>query len=536
MSEKRTRKTVYQDYYTEEDYESVLSQLPDIIKEIDIKAGELLEPSIVEKKSIRKEIFKFIKEKNRKTYGGTAVNETIKLINPKDAIYDEHKFGDIEFYSPTPVPDMVELTNILHEKKHKYIVSQEAQHEETYKIFVNFQEYCDITYVAQHVYNGIPTITIDGIQYVHPHFILIDQLRIINQPLTAASLLWEKTFNRMYKVLKNYPFEYFDKFLIIKKPSEEIEKYIKLIKDGFLTTKEIQESCLIAGFEAYNFYVMSAIHDKQSRTSYGSKDLKKYLAKVPYLELISVTYKDTVERTYNFIKNFVPEPKKISLDEYFPLFQFTKYSVSINYDGKPIIKIFEADGFCIPNIRTHQNRIYVTYQYLLMMMLINKFWSHLNRNKDMYFNYNIAISNLVNIRNTFLINNDLGVINDTVFGDFKMSCTGTTKSYIREGKIRNLGKKIFRYTPEKFFASSKEAQKNFDPKAHQFKNTSGNKILNPKNLLFRIDENGNIGVNVKAATAETEENMEKMEAKIEKMVEKMVEKTEEKDEISKLDS
>lgn len=501
MEDSKNRKPIFQDYYTDEDYDDVLLQLPVIIKEAERKTGELLEPTIHEKRQVMEEIKNFIKIKHRKIYGGTALNEAIKLVNPDDAFYDDFSFSDIEFYSITPVPDLVELCNLLYKKGYKYVVANEAQHEETYTVFVNFQIYCDITYVPARVYNGIKTIMIDGINYVDPHFALIDYLRMINQPLTAATQRWEKAFKRMYLLLKNYPFEYFDKPIRIRKPSGEINLYIDKIKKDFMLDKVVQGTCLIMGFEAYNFYIRHAMNDRtveqMARTTYNINKMGNMITNVPYIEIISVSYRDTVERLYNFLKSVVNDPTQITFDEYFPLFQFTKYSVTINYQGNPIAKIYEGDGFCIPSVKTTKGYMYVSYQYLLMFMFINKFNAHLEKNKEIYFNHSIAISNLVSARNIFLTKKNLGVINNSVFGEFRINCIGSTTSYSREGRLRDIeknkvGKKRFRYQPESFLNSSPEAQGKFDPSKYKFKNTSGNKIMIPKNLLFRFDDNRNL--------------------------------------------
>ncbi|XWV26139.1 putative poly(A) polymerase catalytic subunit [Tupanvirus soda lake] len=522
MDESKTRKPVFQDYYTDEDYDDVMTQLPEIIKAAVKKAGDLLEPTVQEKKEVMEVIKDYIRSRGRKVYGGTAINEAIKTKNPDDAIYDDYTFSDIEFYSPTPVVDLVELTNLLNEKKYKYVVGSEAQHEGTYSVYVNFQLYCDISYVPTRVYNGIKTIIIDGINYVDPHFILIDQFRIMNQPLTAAEQRWEKTFKRMFKLLKYYPLEYFDKSIRIEKPTDEINSYISKIKNDFMSIKEVQESCLICGFDAYNFFIRHAIQDRtveqMSRTAFGSNKLSNFIVNVPYLDLISVRYRDTVERLYNFLKENVVDPKELGLEEYFPLFQFTGYSVFITYKGIPIVRVYEADGFCVPNIKTTRGYMYVTYQYILMFMLISKFRAHLDKNREMYFNYGIAVSNLVTARNHFLNKRELGVINDTVFSEFRIPCVGTTINYTRVSRLRGLerykqGKAPFRYSPEQFFSQSTEAQAKFDPSKHFFKNTSGNKIMNPKNLMFKLDENGNITHDFDKPIATTEDNIEQQRIK-----------------------
>ena len=515
MSESRSRTPVFQDYYTDLDYDQVMVQLPDIIKDAERKAGEVMEPTIYEKREVMAAIKDFIRKKGRKVYGGTALNEVLIAANPADAIYDEVKFSDIEFYSPSPVPDLVELCDMLYKKGYKHIVGREAQHEETYSIFVNFQLYCDISYVPTRVYHGIKTIEIDGINYADPHFMFIDYLRVFNDPLNAAALKWEKYFPRVYKLLKNYPIEYYDKNLQIPKPSEEIQSYIYKIKNDFLNNKEVQQSCLIGGFDAYNFYIRHAAKDRNveqmARTAYTSKRVDNMVVNVPYMELVSVNYMDMVERLYNFVKAMVPDTNEVSIEEYFPLFQFTNFSVSINYKGVPLAKIIEADGQCIPNIKTTAGRMYVSFQYLLMSMFINKFRAHLDKNREMYFNYGIAISNLVKARNIYLTENNLPVINKTVFGEFRVACVGTTVSYNRMARLRELEKqkkgKSFRfsYYPESFLAKSEEEQAKFDPSKHFFRNTSGNKITNPKNLLFKLDDKGNIRKDAEAEEAYSED-------------------------------
>jgi len=345
---------------------------------------------------------------------------------------------------------------------------------------------------------------------------LIDYLRMFNDPMNAA-WRWEKSFKRVYVLLKDYPLEYFDKQIQIDKPSNEFLEYFNKLKNGFMGTKEVQQSCLISGFDAYNFYVKHAAKDRNveqmARTTYGKKNLNNLICNVPFMEFVSVDYRDTVERLYNFIRGIVPDAKKVTIDEYFPLFQFTGHSVFINYDGQPIARVFEADGMCIPNVKTTKGYMYVSYQYLLMTMLVNKFRSHLDKNRSMYFNYGIALSNLVEVRNIYLTENNLGVINSSVFGEFKISCVGSTVSYMRMGILRKFNRvkqgkaPQFVYEPERFFNQSEESQAKFDPLKHFFRNTSGNKISNPKNLIFRLDQEGNI-----VAESEVEEAYSDTEA------------------------
>lgn len=505
---KRSTNQAFQDYYEDLDYSKVMALLPDIVKEAELRASQVQEPTIDEKREVMGLIKEFIRTKKRKVYGGTAINETIKVRSPKDAIYSDVKFSDIEFYSPTPVVDLVELCNLLYQKGYKFVQGKEAQHEETYSIFVNLQLYCDISYVPQYVYHAIQSIEIDGILYTHPHFILIDQLRIFNDPMNAA-FRWEKTFDRVFKVLKNYPFELIDRRIQIPPPPDEVTTLFSKLKSEFLNIPEAQNTCLISGFEAYNFFVRHAARDRKveqmARTTYKQTKFDELVTHLPFMDFVSVDYQNMVIRLYQYLQSIVSHKEKLSLREYFPLFQFTGYSVIIYYKDHPVARVIKADGLCIPNIKTTRGYMYVSYQYLLMSLLINKFRSFLDKDKTMYLNYHIAISHLVRVRNIYLTENNLDVINNTVFGEFKISCVGSSESYMRISMLRKIEKrknrkgkfKSFVYTPEEFFKMSEEEQARFDPSRYQFRNTSGNLIRNPKNLIFRVDEEGNISENTK---------------------------------------
>lgn len=496
--------TQSQNYYTEDDYEKVLIKLPDIIKEAERKSAEVLEPTIVEKREVLAFIKNFIRKKHRKVYGGTAQDECIKSVNKADAIYDEYNFSDVEFYSPNPVPDMVELCNELYKKGYKHVTGSEAQHEETYKVSVNYNIYCDISYAPTRIYNGIQIIPIDGINYAHPHFMWIDFLRMFNNPMTAG-WRWDKMYKRMYKLLKNFPPEFCNKNFQIPKTNPVYVNYHQKIKDLIINT-DLKESILINGFDTYNYLIRHAANDKNvdkmARTKYGSSNLNDLITNVPFVDLVSIDYKKNVREIYSFLKSVVPDTNKLVLEEYFPLFQFNDYSVIILYDDVPIVRILEATDSCVPYIETKSGLKYVSYQYLLMSLLINKFRTHLEQDKTMYFNYIIAISNLIKARNIFLDENRLTVVDRSVFREFQITCIGKTTSSARLGRLRMLERKkkgkniMFRYEPESFFKQSAEAQQKFDPTKHFFKNTSGSRIMNNKNLRFKLDDSRNIIENV----------------------------------------
>jgi hypothetical protein len=489
--------------YTRDDYEEITEKLPEIVKDAMISAGEILEPTVMEKAQVRKVIFDWIRANGRKVYGGTALNEAIKKKCPKDAFYDINTQKDIEFYSPTPRPDIAEICAELYRHNFKYVSAQEAHHEGTYSIFSNFQLYCDVTFMPAYVYNGIKTIEIDGIKYVHPHHALIDQLKIFCQPLTAAEMRWEKTFKRLYLVLKHYPFLYEDAKIDWDAPRPEITAMLKSIRMDLLTDEEkaCHESCLISGFQAYNFFVLHSASDRNveqpSRVIAGPADMKSHLVQVPFLDLVSVDYVACTKEIYAHLKSIAPDPKKISWTEYQPFFSMIGYSTQFSYDGRPVVHVWDSDGLCIPRIEVNSGYMYVTFTYLLMFMLIVKFKSYLDNNRRAYNNYNIAISNLIIVRNNYLSKKKLSVINNSVFGEFRIGCVGTTMTENRQNRLKTnerYKKKLrptWRFEPSEYMDSEGNLNLPFDINKHRHRNISGNKISNPR--YYKVDLDGERG-------------------------------------------
>lgn len=466
-----------QAYYRPNDFEDTLKRLPEVIKNAETRSIETLEPTIYEQREIMKLVKEFVKSKGRKIYGGTAINELIKSKNPKEAIYDDYNFGDIDFYSTQPRVDVVDLCDFLYEKKkYKNISANEAQHEETYRIYVNWQLYCNITYVPKRIYSGIKVEIIDGVQYAHPHFIWIDQLRIYNNPM-LCSRMWEKTFKREFFLLKNWPLEFFDGNFNVTTANPEIIGYQQKIKDDFLKNNG---DVLINGFDAYNFYMR-----------YGGEG--KLEKNVPFLELTSVNYIETVINLFTAVMKMVRKPETLTIHEYTPFFQFVGHSVMINYNDVPLVSVSEVSNTCIPVINVSSGLKYASYQYLLMSLLMNKFRSFLDNDKPTYFDYGIAISNLVRVKNNYLNEKNYKVINESPFTEFRTACIGNaispTRLYLtRRNERKENGKRVeFTYSPENFFKMADEMQKKFIPENFKYHNTSGNIIIKPENTRFYFD-------------------------------------------------
>src|SRR3990172_8723129 len=185
--------------YNNKDVEFVNEKIDDITDVIEHKKLEIFEPTKQELMDANKVVMQFIKDKKRKIYGGFAQNKAIVNKKPEDAFYDEDDIPDIDVYSPEPIKDLIELSDILHAKGFKHVDGKEAEHKETYKIFANYAKVCDLSYVPRNIYYKIPFIEIDGIQYTHPSFTYIDLYRMLTDPY-FSSFRWKKIFPRLYKL------------------------------------------------------------------------------------------------------------------------------------------------------------------------------------------------------------------------------------------------------------------------------------------------------------------------------------------------
>ena len=100
-----------------------------------------------------------------------------------------------------------ETTKQLDDAGITYVIGRQAQHDETFTVFANFNQYCDMSYMPAIVYNKIEYIEIDGLRYIHPDYILIDIFRMYNDPLTSYWRL-PKVFKRMKLLMSEYKFDF----------------------------------------------------------------------------------------------------------------------------------------------------------------------------------------------------------------------------------------------------------------------------------------------------------------------------------------
>ena len=446
----------------------------------------VLEPSYDEMKNVHNIILDFIRSKKRKIYGGFALNALVKQKNSKDAIYKPDKIADIDFYSPKPINDLMELCNLLHEKGFKYVIGREAMHKETYSLWVNTLMYCDISYVPKNIYDRLPFRTIDGLNMIHPHFMMIDYLRMLTDPILSY---WRfendlKGFKRFVLLQKYYPLPYNDSSFdsIDKaKTSVQLTSIYKNIYNYLIDKKSIA----LLGFYAYNYFLLESGLVKTKN--------KINFANIPYYEFISSDYRNDALTLIDSLKKIGDiDETLITHAEFYPYFQFTGFSVEIYYDGELIARIYSNNRKRIPyqdvsscdfvsGKKTKDIVRLATFPTVLLYGLISLTRARTNNDnstKDLYYAF---CSQIISMRNYYLEQNNKSILDKTIFREFSVHGIGDTiqpdreRMMLIESKKKQNKRYMFRYEPGLDGVKEPEV-------GYVFANSSGNKIINIKNL------------------------------------------------------
>jgi hypothetical protein len=420
-----------------------------------------ISPSLVTYNKVIKIIKNYIEKNKRVVYGGYAYNELIIHKNEKDRIYSKDGLdqADIEFYSFEPIIDLINIGNELKELGYKNIQVKSAMHLETFTLFVDYFGYCDASYMPSNLFHKMPLWQFGKLKLAHPKFILIDILRMYNDPINSYWRI-EKNFKRAIKLLKYYPLDtkgYFTKVSI----NNDTKDILNFVRKNII----IGSKLLVFGYYAYDYYKYKATN--QESPLY-----------VPYYDVISTDLKKDAKKIY---KNLSAFSNDIEIKEYHPFFQFFDSRISFEYKGKEILNLYGHNCMCIPFFNLEKKKMnIVTYPYLILMLLIKFIYLHINNNKESK-NYDFMLENIITLRNEYLKNNKKTVLDNTPFEEFRIECMGDT---IDQSKKRFITKDS--YEKKKFlFKYDIDNPPNLDFKEISFRNLSGN-LNTTKNRLLDL--------------------------------------------------
>ena len=430
--------------------EENIDKIIDSARRVTIKK---LEPTIDEYSQVMNIIKNYIATNNRVIYGGYGWNELIKKKNPMDKIYKEDlEMPDIEFYSPEPVIDLVNLCNELNNKGFKFVSGASAQHAETYSLFANQNQYCDISYMPNIVVDKMPKVKLNNLLISDPKWILIDIMRQYNDPMTSYWRI-KKQLVRANILLTHYPLQTNGKMnkIIV---SKETNKILDFVRKNII----IGSKLLVFGYYGYQYYM------------YKANDDKKEELYVPYYDVISTNLSEDCRSIYEKLKEY---NSKIKVVEYHPFFQFLDSRVSFMLGNEVILNVYGNNEKCIPSYYIAKKDIHiVTFPYMVQMLLIDFMYNKTYKNYKEMETSDYMLENLIKARNEFLKRHKKSILDDTPFREFRISCMGETIDQSRKfflsvaEKIKNKQRIRFRYDPN-------ANNKNFVPGSYKFANSSG---------------------------------------------------------------
>lgn len=155
---------------------------------------------------------KFVKERKRILYGGTAIDFALRVKG--DKIYPDEflAFPDLDFYSPDSVGDAYDLADVENEEGVPNISAIVAYHTQTMRVRFNTISVADISYAPRSVYEKMHTIEYDGFRVIHPWHQYIDMHLGMARPFNNAprEVILDrrnKDVERFNKLYPHYPVE-----------------------------------------------------------------------------------------------------------------------------------------------------------------------------------------------------------------------------------------------------------------------------------------------------------------------------------------
>lgn len=310
--------------------------------------------------------------------------------------------------------------------------------------------------MPENIYNNLPTIEINGIVCTHPHFMLCDAYRVLTDPMTSYWRL-EKAL-RFNKILNYYPISK-DEFIDIKLSSQS--NVMRFIRKHIIHNSKL----IVIGFYAYDYYI---------------KKINNIDVEYPYYEVISTDLIEDIKKIHRILKS---KYKYIQVKQFNPYFVLLDKRVEFYYNNQMILRVIGSNQRCtVYKFSKNKKTYYGTYNLTYMHLLFNYTHAIIFKSFEKSFEKSLYINMMNNIswiRNKYLDEHRISVIEKSPFQDFTFQCNGIPHDTIREARIRMFEKRItkFNYKP-----SNKKDIK--IPKV-RYDNNSGTEIIDRKNFFYK---------------------------------------------------
>lgn len=412
--------------YRDSDYEIINTN----IEKIEENAKKIYlnnyEPKLSEYKSVYNIIKEYIRKNNLIVYGGNGQNTLIKMKNEKDTFYKETDLADIEFYSPEPLKDLIQLCDLINKKGYKYIEGKEGVHNETYKIFVNFHNYLDISYMPKKIFDNCPYLIGEGMRITHPIMMLTDAYRIYTDPMTSYRLLG-KTFKRFNLLLKHYPLNdnliYNEFSFKVNLNEKEYDSIFRFVRKNIIRKSNL----IMIGFQPFN------------RLMEKAKMPDNFFVQEPYFQVISYEYNKDKEKFFKLLQNKFSNITKKSFCRYF---QYLDQTTEYYYKNQLILRLYGNNERCVVYQYSNKKKInYGTFQLQISYLLFHYLIGIFSRNKFVESFNMTMILRLFKARDKFLEKNNLNVLDKSPFQEFTYDCLGEPKDTLRSSLLEGLARR-----------------------------------------------------------------------------------------------
>lgn len=456
--------------YRPRDYRSIERSLPEITQKAEDRAAEVVEPTLDECKRVQEIVFRFVKDRKRILYGGWAYHLLLRKRGHVEGIYRDDQCKDIEFYSPTPQNDAIDLCRELElHFPQKHTMAREAIHEGTLSIFVNFRQCCDITFLPSGIQGRMQwETTREGFVLPKIEWILVDILRQFTDPLLSYWRLPDKTFARARRLLEGQSL-----CLPVGKGTRStwhdidpaVVSWLPLLAEKF---RSAPDRYLFLGPLAEAFY----LHPDAPTLPLASP-----------LVLVTDSLAATKDEILGWFSELLPnDPPAISIHEYHPFFQFWDRRVEFCVRETPFLILRGTYNRCDPfqdvTIGGKSWRIGL-FPVVFNDQLIRSFTYRACSSASGVYRCHRRLRALLQARKMYLERKRITVMDSSPFQEFRVECRGAVSAPRRLAILRQMrpGRKKFEFVPAR-------TKKDMTLDPYPFDNISGNPVQTAAQRIF----------------------------------------------------
>lgn len=454
------------------DIQAITDNLDLIMDEANKKADSCIEPTLEEYHTVMGVIFDFIKKKRRVIHGGFTYNVLLKAKDKSLANYKHTDRKDVDFYTPEPKADLVELVNLLDDKGYKYVNGHGALHEDTFKINVNFQHMCDLTYMPKNIFHNLQVIEHEGVLHAHPKHLMIDIIREYNDPINSYWRLRDKTFFKANKLLKYYPLKW-----DTSKPFQANTNEMEAKQKAFDVLKEFEG--LFMGSIPRTYYLTRKKElDLSGMVFVPRNNNTRKIAKDIYDNIKAVLNKELNVIGYRPLYHYWDERYDFIINDTVIVTIRGNYNMCIPYNTMYVTnnkaEKVQTGGFYknLAGGKAEQPIMIATFMGTILHNMVAAYNCYTSRS-DKYKQYEHVLHSLITERNKYLTKENKTVLDNTPYREFIIRCVGKMYNYVREASVIREKKRAKHIYTFRYSASDRGKTPDTENK---FKNTSGNKI------------------------------------------------------------